>query len=1291
MPNDYLIMLNIYHSNQLDVLKDLIAYLIEQQPLDNPMQKEIIVVQSSGMARWLQIELGQTLNILANTEFPLPATFIWRIFTQLLKTENQSTDTQYNKITMTWLLMRIIPTLLHKPEFLVLKTYLEDDSDKRKLHQLSGRCADLFDQYLVYRPDWMKAWEAGERIADLGEEQQWQAPLWQSIVQAFNTEFADNALGLGHRAELYEQLIDLLQSSDRPPDNLPQRFFICGIAALPPLYVKALEALGKHCDVHLMYTNPCQYYWADIQDLATKLKQRLRLPLHRFASNTNKALTVDNVSISNASINNTSINKILANKNGNQNSISPISEDLTQTHPLLANWGKLGRDQLYQFADLSHLQEIDAFVEYENSTLLNQVKNDLLKLDNPTILGITIDQLENSQAKRILDERDDSISFHVCHSALREVEVLHDNLLAKLAADPTLNIRDIVVMVADISAYAPYIQAVFGNAPKERHLPFSISDRAAKQLHPVIDAVSRLMLIGQERFEVESIIALLSVPALAQKFNIQESDLPLIEQWIKSANIYWGKDDAWMAQQSLTPTGQFTWRFGLDRLLLGLTKTEQSGVWNGIAPVEEALINPDLIGQLDAFIEALFNWQNFISHRYALAEWQTLFNQLIEQFFILDEADEALFLAMQEAWNEVIDAGLIINFSEPVVINILHQEWLLKIDNEKVSQRFLIGKINFCTLMPMRSVPFKVVCLLGMNEGVYPRTVAPVAFDLIAKHPKRGDRSRRDDDRYLFLEALLAAQQCLYISYVGLSIQNNAQLNPSILVNELLDYLAQSYVLESGLALSCDQSAKQLREYFLRVYPRVPYSHENYACLSDEASDAQISEKIAAENGVSENYGFKAPYVSFAKEWLPVINREVSQEQADNEAVSLTNQSFMLPLNLLKNELRAHFKAQTSSKHSTKSDTSTSNSKQQNNNHSFINLTALDLNQTINIELSDICRFYQNPIEYYFKNILGIYLQIEGEALVSDEPFALDSLEKYHIKNRFFNALIKQVPPEQTKAQMVAEGFLPVGITGQSLLKTAEKQSTVFYRALNELLGDLQQFNAEQESKTFHGAFDLPFLTQNVSLLLTGSLNIHQKYGLVEWRIGRLSAKHELQFWIKHLLFCYFFADQAAELASKKYSSTLVGFDDKKLALMSTKFNYLSQSDAETLLYILFENYLLGHYQPIWCLAPTCYLVASEINDANDKEEDEPSFDDLLSVAEVSFWGKGAFSSQTFELANPYINRIFEESTSNSQQPPQTASAQQSPAKPMSFSQITEEIIQYAKTIHLPMLENKND
>ncbi|EJG8290857.1 exodeoxyribonuclease V subunit gamma [Escherichia coli] len=794
-------MLRVYHSNRLDVLEALMEFIVERERLDDPFEPEMILVQSTGMAQWLQMTLSQKFGIAANIDFPLPASFIWDMFVRVLPEIPK--ESAFNKQSMSWKLMTLLPQLLDREDFTLLRHYLTDDSDKRKLFQLSSKAADLFDQYLVYRPEWLAQWETGHLVEGLGEAQAWQAPLWKALVEY------THQLGQPrwHRANLYQRFIETLESATTCPPGLPSRVFICGISALPPVYLQALQALGKHIEIHLLFTNPCRYYWGDIKDPAylAKLLTRQRrhsfedreLPLFRDSENAGQ----------------------LFNSDGEQD----------VGNPLLASWGKLGRDYIYLLSDLESSQELDAFVDVMPDNLLHNIQSDILELENRAVAGVNIEEFSRSDNKRPLDPLDSSITFHVCHSPQREVEVLHDRLLAMLEEDPTLTPRDIIVMVADIDSYSPFIQAVFGSAPADRYLPYAISDRRARQSHPVLEAFISLLSLPDSRFVSEDVLALLDVPVLAARFDITEEGLRYLRQWVNESGIRWGIDDDNVRELELPATGQHTWRFGLTRMLLGYAMESAQGEWQSVLPYDESSgLIAELVGHLASLLMQLNIWRRGLAQERPLEEWLPVCRDMLNAFFLPDAETEAAMTLIEQQWQAIIAEGLGAQYGDAVPLSLLRDELAQRLDQERISQRFLAGPVNICTLMPMRSIPFKVVCLLGMNDGVYPRQLAPLGFDLMSQKPKRGDRSRRDDDRYLFLEALISAQQKLYISYIGRSIQDNSERFPSVLVQELIDYIGQSHYLPGDEALNCDESEARVKAHLTCLHTRMPFDPQNY-------------------------------------------------------------------------------------------------------------------------------------------------------------------------------------------------------------------------------------------------------------------------------------------------------------------------------------------------------------------------------------------------------------------------------------------------------------------------------
>ena len=836
-------MFRVWHSNRLDLLKDLVTSIMENDPLPDPLEHEVVLVQSPGMAQWLQMELasGFRSKIAANIRFPLPATFIWQMFVAVLP--NIPVESAFTKSAMSWKLMHLLPTLRDDPAFALLSDYLCEDSDPRKLYQLSAQVADLFDHYLVYRPDWLALWEKGEQIPDLGSAQVWQAPLWQALVE-YTAHIGQPAW---HRANLYQRFIQCL-TDDKLKVSLPKRVFICGISSLPPIYLQALEALGRHSDIHLLFTNPCQHYWGDIQDRAF-LARLLTRKRKVYARNPQQWAE-------------TGEQRGLFKQPETAAHLFSLEGEQALPNPLLASWGRQGRDNLYLLAQMESVNdEIHAFVDSEPTHLLSQLQHDILMLEDHSIVGLTERQFADSTAKRLLAPDDRSITITSCHNAQREVEVLRDYLLTLLDKHTELSPRDIIVMVADIDVYAPYIQAVFSRANNEVYLPFSISDRSASYAHPVIQAFIQLLMLPDSRFTSEQVLALLEVPALAERFAISEEQLQRLRHWVEESGIRWGLDDESVANLALPVTGQHTWQFGIQRMLLGYAMDSHSGDWQGILPYDESAgLMGELAGQLAEFLAALTEWREKLTKSYTLEEWLPYCRQLTERFFIGDAESQAALEVIHEQWRKVLQEGIDSQYRQTIPMTLLRDELRGRLEQQRVSQRFLAGQVNFCTLMPMRSIPFKVVCLLGMNDGVYPRTLLPSGFDLMPKLPRKGDRNRRDDDRYLFLEALTSAQQYFYVSYIGRSIQDNQPRLASVLVTELLEYIGQSFYLADDAHSDVDKSAQRVQQHLVLQQSRTPFSVENFS---------------------EQN-----PWRSFAQQWTAAANRAGQAQPAFTQSLT---------------------------------------------------------------------------------------------------------------------------------------------------------------------------------------------------------------------------------------------------------------------------------------------------------------------------------------------------------------------------------------------------------------------
>jgi len=828
----------IYHSNKLDVLKGILTHLLKHDPLRNPFEREKILVQSPGMAQWLKMELAQELGVCANIEFPLPASFIWQTFVDVL--DDVPKRSAFNKDAMAWQIITRLPNFLERDEFSELASYLMDD-EPLKLYQLAYKIADIYDQYLVYRPHWIKAWQQGD--VTYSEEQQWQAILWQDLAQGI----VDSGQSHYHRANLYEHLIDALAHLDAAHRlKLPKRIFVFGVSALPPKYLEALQAIGQHCEVHFFLNNPCQVYWGDIVDQRwlSKLQGRKRQSI------------AQTMAIS--SINVTQTNEPLLPLDSE--SLFSEQGELIVGNPLLASMGKLGRDNQALMLELS-AQEIEAFSpsdtdKYGQVSLLGAINDDILNLADSSFIGTNNQQLAQGYQRKGISEHDQSIAIHNCHSPMREIEVLHDQVLAMLAQDPSLTPKDIVVMMPDVNAYSPYIQAVFSSA--KHRIDFSISDRSVKQENPVLLSFLTLLDLTNLRQTSNELFNLLEVPAIMAQFGLSPQSLKRVKLWIEQSGIRQGLGQEGHSQDN-------SWQFGLNRMFKGYSQSEVSDsaspiLWQDILAYEESsgLVADDL-GQLALFIERIEHYKLLLTGSKPFEQWREILEQLLSDFYQESLETEQELRIINECLDTLAEQLVLADFSLDIASEVLFEHLSANLAAGQSSQRFLAGKLNFCTLMPMRSIPFKVVCVLGMNDGVYPRTIAPLGFDLMANDPQKGDRCRRDDDRYLFLEALLSAQQRFYISYCGHHIKDNSVRCPSVLVNELTEYISQSFRLEHDVDSDLNQCSENILTHMTTVHPLVPFNEMYYKPNTHKLFSYQHDWISAVDIALTSQQFFQAP------------------------------------------------------------------------------------------------------------------------------------------------------------------------------------------------------------------------------------------------------------------------------------------------------------------------------------------------------------------------------------------------------------------------------------------------
>ena len=793
------------HGNQTEALADTVLAWLAAHPLQ-ALEPETVLVQSNGMAEWFKMRMADTLGVCAAARVELPARFVWRSYRQILGKEAVPRESPLDKTPMIWRLMRLLPQCLALPEFAPIANFLRPGEPQRLL-QLAERLADLYDQYQIYRADWLEAWAAGQDVlrnpgrpdVPVPAAQQWQPALWRAVLAEL-----DPHERAATRPALLARVLGALQSGQPPVSPLARRVVVFGMGQMPLSLMQFLSGIAQHSQVLIAVPNPCRFHWADAIDGRELLRQERRRHAH---------------------------------KGGRDLAQIPLEAMHAHAHPLLAAWARQSRDyvrQLDAFDTTSstaaqwNWPRVDVYDEADaqdlaQAPLLTQVQQrirDLVPVAEHPPLAIAAS--------------DRSIVFHTAHGLVRELEVLHDQLLQLLAQPPgagqaALAPRDVVVMLPSIEEAAPAVRAVFGQYGRHdaRHIPFDIADVGARASSPLVTALQWLLHLPQQRCRLSELCDLLDVPAVADRMGLAADALPQLTQWMAGAGIRWGLNHAQRAQLGLQACGDpnSAW-FGLQRMLLGYASGGAVDVpaqaFSGIEPYDEVGgLSAELAGSLASLLQRMLQWWQTAQQPAAPAVWAQRFRMLLEDFFrSRSDEDQALLAALDQAlvrWQTACEQA---GFEADLPLVVAQEAWLQALSEPALEQRFRAGGVTFCTLMPMRAIPFEVVCLLGMNDGDYPRRASRSDFDLMAQPQQQrpGDRARRDDDRQLMLDALLSARRMLYISWAGRHVRDNSEQPPSVLVSQLRDYLAQGW--QGDAAAQGDLLAQRTRQHPLQPFSR---------------------------------------------------------------------------------------------------------------------------------------------------------------------------------------------------------------------------------------------------------------------------------------------------------------------------------------------------------------------------------------------------------------------------------------------------------------------------------------
>lgn len=849
----------VHRAERADRLADALAEVIGG-PAADPFVPEIVAVPERGVERWLGQRLahrlgtaGGTDGVCTNVLFPAPGQVLAEAVDAATGTDPETDP--WHPARAVWPLLEEVVAAVEAPAetFAALAAHLSQSGGSRT-YAVARRLADLFAGYAVHRPDMLRAWWAGspEGVPD---DLRWQVELWRRLRAR---------IGVPGPAERLEQAECALRA-DPGLVELPDRLSVFGPTRLAAEHLAVLSALAEHREVHLWLPHPSPSLWEKLSSA--------------------------------------------------QGAAVPRREDHSAgevVNPLLRSLGRDVRE--LQLRLPAGVADVHHAADPAPATLLGRLQE-----------GLRADRLPAGELP-LLDPADRSVQVHACHGPDRQVEVLREIVLGLLAADETLEPRDVIVMCPDIEAFAPLISASFGLAaalpdptaggtdPEDTHpghrLRVRLADRALRQANPLLGTVSALLELADSRVAASQVLDLVGSAPVRRRFRLDDDALDRIGELVVRAGVRWGLDGEHRRPFKLDGFPQNTWAAGLDRMLLGVAMAERPGEqgWLGTAlPLDDVdSSDVDLVGSLAELLDRLHTTLAALAGPQPLTAWIAA---------LLDGLSALTATTASEAWQDAqarAELAEVVRSAGPqggtVPLTLSDVRGLLadRLRGRPSRANFRTGTLTVATLVPMRSVPHRVVCLLGVDDGVFPRTGAPDGDDVLARDPRVGERDPRSEDRQLLLDAITAATEHLVVVHSGMNERTGADRPPAVPLGELLDAVDATVRVEGRRASEAITVRHPLQPFDPRnftpelVAGTTPFSFDRNALAGARALQGErrpvppfLAAPLApAESGDTVELDdlvrfLEHPMKAFLRQRVGMVPRSEDEEPADALPVSL--------------------------------------------------------------------------------------------------------------------------------------------------------------------------------------------------------------------------------------------------------------------------------------------------------------------------------------------------------------------------------------------------------------------
>ena len=748
-------MLHLHRAERSDTLADALADVLAT-PVADPFTAEVVAVPARGVERWLAHRLAHRLGAAGERGDGVCAHVHFPAPAEVVATAVEGA-TGIATDADPWHPARAVWPLMEVVEACSGRPWCASLAAHlgraRSRFAVVAHLAGLFAAYAAHRPGLLDAWRDGDD-ADVPADLRWQPELWRALRARIATP--DPA----------ERLTAAVAALQRDPARaaLPERISLFGPTRLPADHLAVLAALGHHRDVHLWLPHPSPALWQRIEPVAAGVPARRADPTAELPR-----------------------------------------------HALLASLGRDVRELQLRLSAVTSADTHHPRPEEPPATLLQRLQHDLRDDAAPS-------------GSHVLAADDRSVQVHACHGPHRQVEVLREVVLGLLAADPTLEPRDVLVACPDVETFAPLVSAVFGlgsdgspdHAGHPGHrLAVRLADRALRQVNPLLDVAGRLLELADARLTASEVLDLLATGPVRRRFGLDADDLDRIRDLAARAGIRWGLSAPHRRPYRLDGFPQNTWAAGLDRLLLGVAMDAEN--WLGTALPLDDVESGDVerLGRLTEFVDRLTTALDGLAGERPLAAWIA---GLVEALDALTATTAADAWQASQARAELTDAAHAAGpHAAEVPLGVADVRGLLaqQLRGRPGRANFRTGSLTVATMVPMRSVPHRVICLLGLDDGAFPRAGVDDGDDVLARDPRVGERDPRSEDRQLLLDAVCAATEHLVVLYSGADARTGARRPPAVPLGELLDAVAST-------------AGPQTRDQVVVRHPLQPFDVRNF-------------------------------------------------------------------------------------------------------------------------------------------------------------------------------------------------------------------------------------------------------------------------------------------------------------------------------------------------------------------------------------------------------------------------------------------------------------------------------